>query len=83
MPDIVIDKVKLSAISVARSNIVKESNLAGHLENQDEADDGSETKVDGDAQHQREELATSDFELYEALNLLKGIVLLQSRSASN
>ncbi len=83
MPDIMIDKVKLSAISVARSNIVKESNLSGHLENQDEADGDDAAKVEDDTRQEREELATSDFELYEALNLLKGMVLLQSRSASN
>jgi carboxyl-terminal processing protease len=78
-----IDKVKLSAISVARSNIVKESNLSGHLENQDEADGDDAAKVEDDTRQEREELATSDFELYEALNLLKGMVLLHSRSASN
>ncbi len=76
VPDILIDKVKLSAIAVPRSDIVKESNLSGHLENKV---DGS-TDTDNKGRDKRKDLATSDFELYEALNLLKGMSLLQARS---
>ena len=78
-PDIVIDKVKLSAIQTADENIIKEANLAGHLtvgEEDEESDEGSKT----DAQNSREKLATSDYELYEALNLLKGMAILQART---
>jgi len=76
VPDILIDKVKLSTIAVPRFDIVKESNLSGHLEN--EADDSTETEKKNE--EKRKDLATSDFELYEALNLLKGMSLLQARS---
>jgi len=76
IPDILIDKVKLSTIAVPRFDIVKESNLSGHLEN--EADDSTETEKI--TEEKRNDLATSDFELYEALNLLKGMSLLQARS---
>ena len=76
VPDILIDNVKLSAISVQRSNIVKESNLSGHLENQADSDE----KASRDSQDDRKKLAMSDFELYEALNLLKGMDLLQAKN---
>jgi carboxyl-terminal processing protease len=84
VPDIIIDKVKLSAIAVSRSSIVKEANLSGHLENQNGEDDGVERDIENDdaTKHDREQLATTDFELYEALNLLKGLVLLQARSTA-
>jgi carboxyl-terminal processing protease len=82
-PDIVIDKVKLSAVAVSRSAVVTEADLSKHLENRHGDGDvpaaGSEDKPDQD----RESLTTSDFELYEALNLLKGMVLLQSRSSGS
>ncbi|MFP6682944.1 MAG: S41 family peptidase, partial [Gammaproteobacteria bacterium] len=76
VPDILIDKVKLSTIAVPRFDIAKESNLSGHLEN--ETDDSTETEKI--TEEKRNDLATSDFELYEALNLLKGMSLLQARS---
>ena len=76
VPDIRIDKVKLSAIAVSGSNIVKEANLSGHLTN----GDGDAGAADGGSTEKREDLALKDFELYEALNLIKGMVLLQARS---
>ena len=79
VPDILINKVKLSSIAVSRSDIVKEANLNGHLENQ--ADHGM--KADKDLSDKREGLAASDFELFEALNLLKGMNILQARSSGN
>ena len=77
-PDIVIDKVQLSAIQAADENIIKEANLAGHLTGDDEESDDPD--ANGASRNQREKLATSDYELYEALNLLKGMVLLQART---
>lgn len=76
VPDILIDKVKLSSIAAPRTNIIKEANLSGHLKNQ--TDDAA--NADKNSQDKRNELAASDFELYEALNLLKGMNILQARS---
>lgn len=73
-PDIVIDKVKLSAIKAADDNIIKEADLTGHLTKPGEAEKSKPIGKD------RENLATQDYELYEALNLLKGMVLLQART---
>lgn len=81
-PDIVIDKVKLTEIAISRSNIVKEVDLSGHLENQNNDTDQREA-LSTDEAHDREFLATSDFELYEALNLLKGMALLHSRGTGH
>ncbi len=88
VPDIVIDKLKLSEISVANANVVTEANLTGHLENGNGEEHGNgETPADEENEtakspaKEREELALKDFELYEALNLLKGMALLQARSS--
>jgi len=83
-PDITIDKVKLSAIQTADANIIKEANLSGHLTqaNDQSADDQDASNANDDkaGNNKRENLATSDYEVYEALNLLKGMVLLQART---
>ena len=79
-PDIVIDKVKLSAIQAADENIIKESNLAGHLTDEGEDSDDGAKGGNGAGQNSREQLATSDYEVYEALNLLKGMTILQART---
>lgn len=78
-PDIVIDKVSLSAIQTADENIIKEAHLAGHL-TQSEEEAEKENSDENKPKNKREKLATSDYELYEALNLLKGLVLLQART---
>ncbi len=79
VPDILIDKVKLSSIEVSRSAIVKEANLTGHLENDPDNDPKTKKKLS----ENQDGLAASDFELFEALNLLKGMNILQARSSSN
>ena len=85
-PDIVIDKVKVSSITVDEDNSVKEAQLLGHLENDEpktEPGKGESSKEPGkeeDAEGHEQPLAESDYELYEALNLLKGMVLLQART---
>lgn len=79
-PDIVIDKVKLAGIAGSPSTIVKEADLSRHLENQNRDADGREGESAGETGQDGGSLAASDFELYEALNLLKGMVLFQARS---
>ncbi|MGR8948865.1 MAG: S41 family peptidase [Gammaproteobacteria bacterium] len=80
-PDIVIDKVTLSAIKTADENVIKEANLAGHLVGDEEEAEDEDASEQSKNSSSREKLATSDYELYEALNLLKGMVLLQARSS--
>ena len=75
-PDIELDRVKFTSVE---SNIepLKEADLSRHLEN------GNGDKKDKSSKQEDEEenesLAADDYMLYEALNLLKGLVILQSR----
>jgi len=78
-PDIQIDKLKVADFSTEEGAFVKESQLARHLENTNTKDFASGEDATADT-GQRAELAKQDYELYEALNLLKGMVLLQARS---
>lgn len=77
-PDIVIDKVKLT-IQPGNSLTFKEANLVRHLDN---PDDVTELEADKEEPPEKaaEALAERDYELYEALNMLKGMHLLQARS---
>jgi carboxyl-terminal processing protease len=68
-PDIRIDRLKVENLG-ERTNMVKESNLSGHLENEDASDTSNTDIATG--------LSSRDFELYEALNVLKGLSILGS-----
>ncbi|MGB1883029.1 MAG: S41 family peptidase, partial [Gammaproteobacteria bacterium] len=79
-PDIVIDKLKVSARQT-QGRAVKEANLSGHLRNPENGDDGagkSETNEEDEIP-----LAERDYELFEALNMLKGMHLLHARSSES
>ncbi len=79
-PDIVIDKLKISTAQSASTDIVKEANLNRHLDNPEEtSDEDKETTTEDTDQTP---LAERDYELYEALNLLKGMDLLHARSSA-
>jgi carboxyl-terminal processing protease len=70
-PDITLSTVKLSENDEKARATYSESDLDGRLTNPDgEEDVGKESDSNGD------ELARSDFQLYEALNLLKGLNIL-------
>jgi carboxyl-terminal processing protease len=81
-PDIIIDKLKVENLG-SNPDIVKESNLSGHLQNNTTATDQPETDgvPAGTARNAAETLPESDYELYEALNVLKGLALLQRQNA--
>jgi len=70
-PDIELDQVRVSAVE--RSiDPVKEADLSGHLSN----GNGKKSKKSAEEQDEAEEsLAEKDYELYEALNLLKGLAI--------
>ena len=83
VPDILLENVTVAAAagddSVAR---VKERDLAGHLSNGEDggaAGGADQTKKDDDDE-QTAPLASTDYPLYEALNLLKGLAILDRRS---
>ena len=72
-PDIELESLKVAAAESAFANRVKEADLAGHLENGN-GEDEEETKTEKDTE-EKETLATRDYQLYEALNMLKGLAL--------
>ncbi|MET0105241.1 MAG: S41 family peptidase [Sedimenticola sp.] len=79
-PDIVLSNLKVEAVNGGKEQSIKEADLAGHLENGDEGKPG-----DGDAGDQQQDengrsLAEKDYQLNEALNLLKGLYILQRKS---
>ena len=82
-PDIVIDKLRLTQ-QASSTEVVKEANLARHLANPEDVVDAPAVEappgpgtLDPEAP-----LAEQDYELYEALNMLKGMSLLQARTPS-
>jgi len=80
-PDIVIDKVKISKIEEAFGTSVKEADLIGHLDNgQEEAPvtDGDNEELKKDiSEEEMVPLSSRDYELYEALNVLKGLAIIK------
>lgn len=80
-PDIIIDKVKISKIEEAFGTSVKEADLIGHLDNgQEEAPvtDGDNEELKKDiSEEEMVPLSSRDYELYEALNVLKGLAIIK------
>ena len=77
VPDIPLDRVRVSRVDIGQG--VQESDLARHLESEGEEDDFEAARQT--QQEARElPLAQRDFALYEALNLLKGLHILNNRS---
>jgi carboxyl-terminal processing protease len=70
-PDIELEQVRVSAADGAFEPI-KEADLSGHLSN---GNGDGKKKSDGAANDEKESLAQTDYQLYEALNLLKGLSL--------
>jgi len=78
VPDIAIDRVKVESVDITRLTTVKEANLARHLKRPDEPDAEGMVDVE-DVTDPRKRLALTDYELYEALNLLKSLALVDKR----
>ena len=81
VPDITIERVRVTAVKNRRS--ITEAELSGHLNNQDGTEIDSKTRnAEHTAGHQG--LQNEDNQLFEALNLLKGIhILSTSQSEAN
>jgi len=75
-PDIVIDRLKVENVDDGSSTIIKEADLSGHLENDvSNAEPGNNTNAD--SRKKIDTLSSTDYELYEALNVLKGLAFTQ------
>ncbi len=73
-PDIVLEPVKITKLE-GLGERVKEADLAGHLENGNSQKKNSKKKKD----EEKRSLAQTDYQLYEALNILKGLEILKGR----
>jgi len=72
------EPVKITTLAHAEDGRLKEADLTGHLENGNGKDKKkSDTKTDKKAS--KLPLAQTDYQLYEALNILKGVQILESR----
>lgn len=83
-PDVVIDKVRVSLREDPFDTVVKEADLRGHLEgvetgeieSEDATPIAAENVNDSDGDKDQRPLSLRDYELYEALNLLKGLAII-------
>ncbi len=77
-PDIEVEKAKISRSKKSSVGSLKEKDLARHLSN---GDSDSEKNVNGKKEDKKDntkdDLAETDYQLFEALNLLKGISITQ------
>lgn len=77
-PDIILDDVKVSKAEDNGFKRTKEKDLTGHLENGDSEKKDKSKKSDNKDSNDKLILAKDDYALYEALNLLKGLDLVNS-----
>ncbi len=82
VPDIVLDHIKVSSVSDKPAHSLKEADLSGHLSNGRHQNKGEESSAASENEEQshadkRAELAKQDYQLYEAVNMLKGLMILQ------
>lgn len=77
VPDIELQSLKVTRNADREFLQVKESQLTGHLENKDKSGE-KETSTE----KKKASLAETDYPLFEALNLLKSLAIINSRLAS-
>ena len=84
-PDIKLENLKLADTDAPATSRIKEANLARHLqgdaERKNSSDKSSDTDKNGKTDKLQLPLARRDYAVYEALNLLKGLDILQRRSS--
>ena len=76
-PDIELKPLELAAKDSNGVKPLKEADLSRHLGNGDDED--GDASADDDEETETEKLLKKDYMLYEALNLLKGLAILQAR----
>lgn len=78
VPDIEVERAKVETLP--RGDNITEADLQGHLRN---GDGGKESTSKTRLQEQQDKLISTDNQLYEALNLLKGLSIARLNSRSN
>ncbi|MCL4137102.1 UNVERIFIED_CONTAM: hypothetical protein GTU68_062281 [Idotea baltica] len=77
VPDILVDRVKVTAVANAEFEPLREQNLSKHISNGNGKTDAEIAKETAENKKDDVALAVSDYALSEALNLLKGIHILK------
>lgn len=76
-PDIVLSDIKVTSVNKPNLEQIKEADLGGHLENSNAKDNGKDKGAERkDAEIS---LAETDYQLSEALNLLKALYILDKK----
>lgn len=81
-PDIVLEAIKVSQVE-SSFDPLKEADLSRHLANgngEKNSEQVDKDDSDNDKEQPDDSLAQTDYPLYEALNLLKGLAILQGRA---
>ena len=81
-PDIIVESLKVNAPKTPAVKRIKEADLSGRLENGNgkETTKSKDEKSDKDKDSKdKQQLINKDFQLYEALNLLKGMNIMHAR----
>jgi carboxyl-terminal processing protease len=77
-PDIIIENIRVNSERTLRDSQITEANLSGHLDNGDKEMKTGEESKDKNNKEEKENkssLAETDFQLFEALNVLKGLAI--------
>jgi len=84
-PDIKLERVKITKLDDPSITSVKEADLSGHLSNPKNGDDkdskdGKQSSKKGSKKDkEKQPLSSTDYQLYEALNLLKGLSIFSQK----
>lgn len=82
VPDILLESFEVKKRESNGFDPVKEANLTGHLTGENE-EEKSSTDKGAEQEKESASLAQKDYELYEALNLLKGMALLAEKDQTS
>jgi len=78
-PDIELEAIKVASVERQDGSRIKEADLAGHLENEVNEEDDSTSGTPNEKGKEKMSLAQSDYQLYAALNMLKGLRILNNK----
>lgn len=84
-PDIELSKVQIASVDEANEDAVKESDLMRHLQREKDKSKKSSSEKTGNASEGEkadEPLVKTDYAIYEALNLLKGLNIIDAARQS-
>lgn len=77
-PDIPVDNLKVENVNDS-DEMIKEADLSHHLKNDVSKTTPAKKAAEERDEKERDSLSSTDYELYEALNVLKGMVLLHQQ----